>query len=156
MARMSSGAVQVVGLDEFRRELRRLEDQGMVEGLKAVNYEVASRVVVWAQARAGGLGAMQVRAAGSLRASRTQARAQVAGGGARVPFFAGAEFGAGQNQPRRTSRGTVTGWNQFQPWRGNGPDAGYFLYPAIRDHNTEIVQTYSEAMAELGRRAFPD
>jgi hypothetical protein len=156
VARMSGGAVQVVGLREFQRELRRLEDTELVNGLKDVNHQVAQRVTGWAQARAAGLGPMQSRAAGSLRASRTQARAQVTGGGAKVPFFGGAEFGAGRNLPRSTRRGMVRGWNQFHPWRGSGVDAGYFLFPSIRSHNTEIVTMYGDAIQQLARRAFPD
>jgi hypothetical protein len=156
VARFSGGAVQVVGLREFQRELRRLEDVELVNGLKEVNYQVADRVTRWAQARAATVGPMQMRAAGSLRASRTQARAQVTGGGAKVPFFGGAEFGAAQNRPRSTRRGMRLGWNQFHPWRGSGVDAGYFLYPAIRSHNTEIVRMYGDGIEELSRRAFPD
>lgn len=156
MARMSGAAVRVVGLDEFRRELRRLQSTELLDGLKDANYDVASKVVVWAQARAGGIGAMQARAAATLRPSRAQARAQVAGGGAKAPFFAGAEFGAGRNKVRTTRRGQVQGWNQFREWRGNGADAGYFLFPAIRDHNTEIVNIYADAVEKLSQRAFPD
>ncbi len=52
--------------------------------------------------------------------------------------------------------GRVVGWNQFRPWRGNGANAGYFIFPDIRAHEPEIVETYGDAIDKLTKRAFPD
>ena len=46
----------------------------------------------------------------------------------------------------------VTGWNMFQKWRGNGANAGYFLYPAIRDHRDEIAEKYAANISDIWRR----
>jgi hypothetical protein len=48
----------------------------------------------------------------------------------------GAEFG-GQARPATM---------QFSPWRGSGPTAGYFLYPAVRAHAQDTGREYSEAL----------
>jgi|GEM_PF-3056465 len=52
--------------------------------------------------------------------------------------------------------GKVRGWNQFQPWKGNGANAGYALYPAIREKMDDVVETYGDAIEKLTRKAFPD
>jgi len=152
--RIKSKTVTVEGLDEFRRELRKLDEKGLIDELKDANYDVAKLVVGRAQQNASSR--MERSAAASMRPSRQAARAQVTGGGADVPFFGGAEFGAMRNQRRQTPRGTVTGWNQFQPWRGSGSGAGYFLYPAIRESTDDIVEMYGEAIEKITARAFPD
>lgn len=153
---MAGQGIKVVGLDELRRELRKLDEPGIIDGLKDVNYQVARDVIGWSQAAAGRFGPMDARAAATLTASKAQRAAQVKGGGARAPWFGGSEFGAGRNRDRSTSRGVVTGWNQFREWRGNGRDAGYWLYPSIRAHTDEIVDRYGEGLERLTARAFPD
>lgn len=47
----------------------------------------------------------------------------------------------------------VTGWNMFQPWRGNKATAGYFLYPAIRENRQKIAEMYSDNIARIWRQA---
>ncbi len=154
MARLTGAGVTVKGLDEFRRELRRLNDKGLVDDLKEANHDVASRVVDWAQRRASTR--MERSAARTLKASRAQRAAQVTFGGAKAPYAAGAEFGAIRGIPRKTVRGEVRGWNQFREWRGNGRSAGYCLYPAIRDNEKQIIEIYGDAIEKIAGRAFPD
>lgn len=153
MARLKSKTVAVEGLDELRKELRRLDDPGLIDGLKDANFEVAELVTRAAQA--GASTRLERAAARSLKPSRQAARAQVTGGGAAAPFFGGAEFGAARGQTRQRASGTYKGFDQFQPWRGNGMAAGYFLYPAIRDKTPEIVELYGDAMDKLTAQAFP-
>jgi hypothetical protein len=50
----------------------------------------------------------------------------------------------------------VIGWNQFRPWRGNGPNAGYALFPAMRENAAEIIAIYEKEVGEITRAAFPD
>lgn len=52
--------------------------------------------------------------------------------------------------------GKVRGWNQFKPWKGNGANAGYALYPAIRSKIGEVVDSYGDAIEKLAKKAFPD
>jgi hypothetical protein len=146
-ARRSDETVRVAGLDAFRRELRKLEADAGPDGLamlKEANHKVASMVVGKAQSRASSLGAMQAKAASSLRAGRQQARAVVSGGGARTPFFWGAEFGALQ-------------YKQFLTWKkpGNG-NTGYFLFPTMKAETQNIIELYAKELDKIAKDAFPD
>lgn len=141
MARLAGASVKVAGLDELRRELKKLDDKGLTERLKDANYAVASTVVERAKSMVSTR--MQASAAQSLKAARQAARAQVSGGGASKPFFGGAEFGSIR-------------YRQFEPWRGSGTGAGYFLYPAIRASIDDILETYGDAIEKLAAEAFPD
>lgn len=152
--RRGDGTVTVRGLDDLRRELRKLDDDGLIDGLKDANYDIASRVVSWARSRA--TTRMERAAAATLKAGRTQARAQVTFGGMRAVFAEGAEFGAMRDKLRNTRHGVITGWNQFREWRGNDTGAGYFLFPAMRDHESDIVEHYADVIEKLASKAFPD
>ena len=48
------------------------------------------------------------------------------------------------------------GWNMFEEWKGNGSQAGYFLYDTVRSSSQEITDTYMAAMIQIARDAFPD
>lgn len=134
--------VEVHGLDDFRRELRRLADD-LPRELADANHQVATLVANEAQQRAGGVSRGARKAAESLSAARTQAAAKVRMGGARYPFAAGFEFGSIR-------------YPQFPPWRGSGETAGYWLYPSIRANNDRIVDMYGELLDGITRRAFPN
>lgn len=139
----SGAGVKVDGLDELRKELRKLDDKGLTDELKAANFDVANYVVQMAKARAQGVSAQAARAAESLKASKTAARAQVLLGSGRIRFAFGAEFGSFR-------------YKQFPGWRGSGADAGYFLYPTIRDEVPQIIETYGDAIDRIAAKAFPD
>lgn len=149
-------SVKILGLDDLRKELKKLDEAGLIDQLKDANYEVATMVVAHAATKAAALGRMEAKAATTMTASRQAARAQINAGGTSVPFFGGAEFGAGRNVIRSTTRGAVLGWNQFVNWTGSGPGAGRFLYGAIRDDNEAIVDHYGAALDKITKSAFPD
>lgn len=48
------------------------------------------------------------------------------------------------------------GWNQFRPWRGIGPDAGYAIFPFIKANNQVIVELYKDEIDRITGDAFPD
>lgn len=50
----------------------------------------------------------------------------------------------------------IRGWNQFLPWRGIGPGAGYAIFPTIREQQTTIAQMYEEEVDRITAEAFPD
>lgn len=143
MSTQKAVRIRVEGLDAFRKELRKLDDAGLMDELKAVNQKVAELVVTKAKLRAQFVGAQAAKAAESMKASRQAARSVVAGGGRRSAFFGGAEFGSVQ-------------FPQFKAWQGNGRNAGYFLYPTIRESTDEIVELYGDEIDKITRRAFPD
>lgn len=45
--------------------------------------------------------------------------------------------------------GTILGWNQFKPWRGNDANAGYFLWPSIRENADDVRELYADLVEKL-------
>jgi hypothetical protein len=134
--------VEVHGLDDFRRELRKLADD-LPRELTDANFQVATLVSQDAKQRASGVSRGARKSAESLSAARTQAAAKVRMGGSRYPFAAGFEFGSIR-------------YPQFPAWRGSGPTAGYWLYPSIRANNDRIVDMYGDLLDRITREAFPN
>lgn len=148
-------AIQIRGLVDFRKALGQL-NADLPKELGNVNKAVADFVIDRAEGRAQGLGALWARAARSLSSARKQRVAMVRLGGTRYPEALGAEFGAIRNIPRLTTSGrSVRGWNQFREWRGSDTDAGYFLYPTLREDAPEIVEFYADLVERLAKKAFP-
>jgi hypothetical protein len=139
VTRIRSGAVQVEGLRELSRALKAL-DATLPRELRAANKAAAEVVASRARARALGLGSVAAKTAPSINASAGAQSAGVGFGGPAYPFGGGAEFGSLR-------------YRQFQPWTGNGPDAGYFVYPTIRDDDAEWFGEYEEAIEGLLRKA---
>jgi hypothetical protein len=95
--------VNVEGLAELRREMRKTRDQfgtAGTDGLKDVNYKVAEFVINRAKTLAKMQGGLQALAADSMVPSRSGVAARINAGGKKAPFFGGAEFGAYQNRRR--------------------------------------------------------
>ena len=75
-----------------------------------------------------------------IRPGKNQGKgAAVKIGGARFPFALGAEFGSKR-------------FRQFEPWRGAGATAGYFMWPAIREEIPKLIAAYGDAI----EKAFTD
>lgn len=146
-ARKMEGDVKVQGLNDFRRQLKKIVQEGGVDGialLKEANFRIASMVADKAQGRASSVGKMQSRAASSLRPGRQQARAVISGGGARVPFFWGAEFGSLR-------------YKQFETWKKpGGGNTGYFLFPTMKAESKNIIEMYGDELEKIAKQAFPN
>lgn len=134
----SSDAIHVEGLTELNRSLKAM-DSNLPKQLRAANKDVATEVAHGAQSAAYALGGVAAKTAPSIKASAGVTSAGVALGGPDYPFAGGAEFGSAR-------------YPQFKPWRGNGSDAGYFVYPTIRDKVDDIQRTYEEAVDDLIKR----
>lgn len=161
--RIQGKGVDIQGLDEFRKDLQRLVREGGTDGLallKAANIRVAEHIRTRAITRAAGVGRQQLRAAQSMKSGKRADRASITGGSARVPFFSGAEFGAGL--ARRSNVGGPNGpnpgigWNQFLAWKepGHG-NTGYFLFPTMRAESEEIKEMYVRELDDICKIAFP-
>lgn len=137
MARVNATGqgVRVVGLNDLNRALRELGPDLQRE-LKRTNLDVAQIVADDARSAALQLGGVAAHVAPSIRASARNTAAGVSFGGAGYPMAAGAEFGAYR-------------FKQFQPWRGNDENAGYFVYPAIRQDADRIETEYGAAIDKL-------
>lgn len=154
-----AGGVQplkIVGLRELQRDLR-AADAALPRELRKINLEAAQLVTTKAKGAASALGGLAAKSAGAIKAQADQRGAAVRlTATAAIPFVLGAEFGAEHNVPRHRTTGTYKGYNQFKEWRGNGSDAGYFLYPTIRASDEEIVDIYTKRLGELLATAFPN
>lgn len=141
MARRSATSSGVVaeGLPELARALKEI-DSSLVKELRKANKSVATFVAADARSAAVALGGVAAHVAPSVKPSAGATYAGVAMGGPGYPMAAGAEFGSYR-------------FKQFQPWRGNGSDAGYFLYPAIRQDSDRIETEYKQAADAVIRKA---
>ena len=134
--RIKSGAIQIDGLAELNKALRKLEP-GFRKELKGLNLRVAKLVTEEARAVAYSLGSTAAHVAPTLKAKGLQQSAGVELGD---PAAAGAEFGSKQ-------------YKQFKPWKGNTSTAGYFLYPTIRNDAPKIEAIYNDGVNTIIKKA---
>lgn len=140
--KIRSGTVQVDGLRELNAALKAIGPDARKE-LKEASARVAGFVAADARAAAYTVGGVAAHVAPSIRPVASIAGASgVALGGAAYPMAGGAEFGGIK-------------YKQFKPWRGNSSDAGYFLYPAIRQDADRIETEFTEAVDDIIKRRFP-
>ena len=109
------GAVQVIGLTEFIRDIRRASEKGAADALiRDANERVAKVVIRMARSLANTK--QERRAAASLETSSSVLQVKVTMGGRNVPYAGGANFGAhidqrrlikAPNQRGRRSRATI-------------------------------------------------
>lgn len=93
------GKVEVIGLTEFMKDIRKAADKGATDAMiKQANERVAAIVIRTAKALASTK--QQRKAAGSLEVSSSMTQVKVLMGGRAVPYAGGANFGAYTNQRR--------------------------------------------------------
>jgi hypothetical protein len=134
--------IQADGLRDLIRDYRRAGDSIGKQVAKA-NKAFVNRVAVPA-AKANARGRTNPRAGraveASIRGLGSQTRAQMAGGGKKVPHYAGHEFGSVR-------------FKQFparSPRRGRG-NAGYIMYPAVYDNIERLRDAYADTIDALLR-----
>jgi len=153
-----AGPVQVVGLDEFRKELRQLDDpKAWNKELSAAHRVIGREAAARARSEATSMGGPQKHFARAIRGygSAAGARIGLANRDANAAFW-----GAKQD---RTGWNAGNGGRPNQPkWIGNtwpvgDPNRGpYAINPAIHDYLPQAEETYGDALDDLMRRAFPD
>jgi hypothetical protein len=143
----SKSAVEIEGLKGFQKHLKSLGPE-MTKELKTANFEVASEVKNDAQALADSLGGVAAKAAQTLKASKVATGAVIKYGGPKAPYAFGAEFGSLRYKQFPAWRGRVEGLTQ-----GN---AGYFLFPTVRDDQEKISALYLSKLSELADKAFTE
>jgi hypothetical protein len=109
---------KIEGLDDFLRDMGVL-DKDIKRAENVFETLAASTVVTLAKSNASSVGRQQALASEDLK---TIGAGTVQYGGKAWSF--GAEFGS-------------ILYGQFPEWRGNKDDAGYFLWPAIREFRDE-------------------
>lgn len=141
-ARAVDVRVEIEGLRELRRDLRRLDGDGEWKAaIRGVNLRAANKVA--ATARQSMLGASSPRAghvaAGTIKGLAGQSSASVSGGLASVPWYMGHEMGSARYRqfPRRAANGS------------------HHIYPAIKRDMPAVIDMYRREMDLVVRRFFP-
>lgn len=131
--------LQVQGLEDFVRDLGMIPSQ--IAAAERVFGAVSARSIVErARQQALSGSSIQVKAAADILVGST-ANTVVYGG---KPWSMGAEFGAVQ-------------YPQFKPWRGNKDEAGYFLWPTIREfRNEDMLEQWVRIVYAQISKAFSD
>lgn len=134
----NKSTLQVKGLSEFIRDLDVLPGQ-----MKAAEriFEATAAMTVAARAKA------LARSGDSIQAS-SAADIRVGGHGTVVyggqGYSMGAEFGAYR-------------YKQFKTWRGNQDDAGYFLWPSIRQfRDDDMLNDWAKEVWRAIKPVFPN
>lgn len=144
--------VRIEGAREVKAELEEL-DEGLGRALKDAYTRVANEVADASQLRALSEGGVAAFVAPSIRTSPSVNAAAIRLGVgsltrkngtivAAAKVAPGAEFGSQK-------------YRQFRAWRGKGADAGYFVYPTIRDNRTEIAESAAYEFEQLIKRVAP-
>lgn len=126
----------IEGLEDFLKDMG-VAKQNIAEAERVFGQLAATTVVAMARSEASGLGRMPSVAAQDLR---VVGKGTVQYGG--QPFSFGAEFGAIQ-------------YHQFREWRGNQEDAGYFLWPSIREfRDQDMLDLWAKTVWETMKETF--
>jgi hypothetical protein len=129
---------EITGLQDFLRDLGYAEDH-WDEAERAFLDITVRTMIERAKHTAQSQGRLEAKAAADMR---QQGTGVIVYGG--QGYSKGAEFGAYR-------------YRQFETWRGNGDDAGYFLWPTVRQfRDEEFLNDYAETVLGILKRAFPD
>lgn len=130
---MPQDAIQIQGLNEFRRALRQVDGDAAKE-LRKVHNRAADHVVSWARAR---VEFKTGRAQRSIRATSTQSASKVTGGGARVPWYPWVDFGGRVGRKRSVHRPFL-------------PD-GRYIYPGYAHVRDQVQQELEDGVRQIVR-----
>jgi len=159
----SSGA-DIVGLKEFRRDLRVLGSEWPKE-LRKVHKKIADDGAMKSQGYARAMGGQQAKYASAIKGRATQREARIgitagkSAAGANAAFW-GARARYGWYGFRRYH--DTQGAPQFRPWVGSGWEVArfgegpYAINQALAASLPGILNDYKDMIGELSRRAFPD
>jgi hypothetical protein len=122
--------IQVIGLADLQRELRKL-GPALPKALREANLEASREVAVPAVRKGAPVRSGALKA--SVRPLASQRRAQVAIGYARVPYVFPINFG----------------------WPARNIRAQEFVYSGIAKVPDKLVDVYADKIDKLTARAFP-
>lgn len=137
----------VKGLNRVLRALPKALRAELRDASAAIATDVAAQAAV----RASSVGGVARDVAPTIKARRDGVPKVVMGGTTSLPprdgrprtgpnqtvgnVIWGAEFGSGKHR-------------QFDPWRGSGAGAGYFLWPTVAAMSDEIEERYGDAILD--------
>ncbi len=150
---MADFGVEFEGLDDWRKDLARVD---MASHVKEADQTAGSLIANKADIRRARLRSQfpaykQVK----IKASRAQRGVEVTVGPKTVGFAA--EFGAFVH-PVFGRFQSQTGFARkvWPPWGGSGDDAGFLVFPTVREHQDKISFMYLEAVDKATKTAFPE
>lgn len=132
---MTDLKIEVHGLREFRRNLRRM-DRNLPKGLRTAGNKAAEVVVKHAKPK---VPRRTGRAAGSVRAASTTSAARVAGGGARVPYYPWLDFGGAVGRNNSVKRPFYK--------------TGRYIWKSFAEHKAQVQDELLEALVEVAESA---
>ncbi len=148
--------VEIRGLKDFRRELRKLDSRELRNGVTAVYREIARFV----RGRVEGAAPGDVKRAIGHKANRRGAFITVR---PRPDYALGVFLGAkGRFGWYSAARYRASTARQFEPWVGNQWQPGetgsepYYIGPAINRSVDEVVEMLADGIEDLARKAFPN
>lgn len=157
---MSGPAIQVEGLQSFRKALRTLDDpKAWSRELSTLNRTLAKKAAGWAQAEARRMGGMQARFAKRIagRATATEMRLEISKKEANPAFWGALKrtgwFAAGRYRGLPSQHPPWVGASWRVATKGEGP---YALNTALAEHLDDIETEYGQLIDDLAARAFPD
>lgn len=121
---MPKAEIQVAGVRELIRDLKRAGDEDAKAALKAAHKEAAETVAVAARIRAP---KVTGKLAGNIRSSSTLRSGRVAAGKKLIPYAGPIHFG----------------------WRRRNIKPNPFLYDALDGRRGEVLKTFQEAVADI-------
>lgn len=141
---MPMPGVQVEGLKELRRDLRKVEAADELVDVRTALKGAAGIVATEAQTR---VPVRSGRARKSIRPLVSGNAAFVAGGKKAVPYYGWLDFG--RRTPIRGRSRTVGPWKLS----GAGPKQGRFIYPALAAKGQEVADAVASGVERALRKA---
>jgi hypothetical protein len=130
--------IEIEGLKDFARELRRL-DKAWGKELRTASKDAADIAADATRSSFASRGGVAPKVAASVKVLAQQRGASIRIGGDRYPYAMGSNFGSKR-------------YAQFPPVAS--PD--YSLYKSIRAKRPEVVDAFGDAIDRLVKRAFPN
>lgn len=126
-------AIRIVGLNEFVRNLKKLDNE-LPKVLRVAFNSAGADIVTDARA---GVPTRSGRAKGSIRGASTQKAFRIVGGSRAVPYYPWLDFGG--TTPRGGKR----------PWRKEGR----YIYAAYYKHRDSLAVLLEAALIDAARAA---
>lgn len=132
------------GIDGLNAALRGWPKDASKE-LRDEAQKIAETVASTARSRGASQGGVSGKVAPSLRAKRDRYPSLILG--RKTPKWRKSKSGGQYSQAVAFGAefGSVT-FAHLPPWRGNGSDSGYFVWPTIRDMEDETREAYADAL----------
>ena len=150
--------IEVKGLAELQAELKKV-DAKLPRELTKAHKRVAMTVMAEAQST---MSALNVPKADEAATGMKPAGGQKWAGiklAAENPYVRAVEFGTSWHRVfGRWVEASKMKRRVYQPWGGNGEDAGYALYPTLRQflRTPRFEETYHGALDDVYAKAFPE